>query len=191
MFILEIKYKKISNEERHILDNIEESCYKTMESAIKHIGESCTPLTKTLSPNVANIQMHLNVFEDRSKNDIELANSGIVNYNLCLNAETEHAHTECDSSYTIICVPNQEANRQAKKIKNSGSFEFVVSHEETIVIPMEIGTIITYSGYLLTHRQQIRKKDSEVPLFVNLVSYNSKRLFENMLESFRRYLHTD
>ena len=131
----------------------------------------------------------------KEKNVLEvpfwLVRSGIVNYNLCLNAETEHAHTECDSSFTIICVPNQEVNRKAKKIKNSGSFEFVVSHEETIVIPMEIGTIITYSGYLLTHRQQIRNKDSEVPPFVNLVSYNSKRLFENMLESFRRYLHSD
>ena len=56
---------------------------------------------------------------------------------------------------------------------------------------MKEGTCFTYSGYLLTHRQQIQNPSNEANPFVNIVSYNSKRLFENMLQSFRRYLDND
>ena len=30
-----------------------------------------------------------------------------MNYNLCLNAQTEQRHTECDALYNIISVPSQ------------------------------------------------------------------------------------
>ena len=52
-------------------------------------------------------------------------------------------------------------------------------------------TIITYSGYMLTHRQQIMNLDSLVVPFVNIVAYNSKRLFSNLMESFRRDIKCD
>ena len=155
-----MKYRKISQYEKDELEEIEEMCYKIMEDAINNINNSCGTFATTLSPNVANIQMHLNVFENRDKDDIKLVSKGFMNYNLCLNAETEQPHTECDCSYTIIAVPNQ----------------------------MLIGTMFTYSGYLITHCQQIRYKDLNKKLFVNIVSYGSKRLFENMMESFQRYL---
>ena len=185
---VEIKHKKISKEETVQLQQIEESCYKTLDTAVCHINDSCGSLSATLSPNVANIQMHLNVFEDRNKEDISLASNGLMNYNICLNTETEQQHTECDSSYTIICVPNQILNNGKYKNKNSGSFEFVINPQATIAIPMCVGTILTYSGYLLTHRQQICKKDLNAKPFVNIISYHSKRLFENMMQFFRRYL---
>ena len=159
-----------------------------MESAIEHIKEACGPLSTSLSPNVANVQLYLNLFEDRGKKDIKLATKGILNYNLCMNAETEQPHTECDSSFTIICVPNQVMNKETNNPKNIGSFEFIINPEETIVVPMEIGTIISYSVFLLTHCQQIRNRDSKMKPFINLVSYNSKRLFKNMMASFRRHL---
>jgi len=60
-----------------------------------------------------------------------------------------------------------------------------------MIIPMNIGSLFTYSGFLVTHRQQIHNPTDEVVPFVNVVSYNSKRLFENMLQSFRRYLGED
>ena len=159
-----------------------------MEVAIDHVNYSCTPLIKTISPHIANVQMHLNVFEERNQRDIELPSRGLMNYNLCLNAETEQAHTECDSSYTVICVPNQMIKKKKKGYKNCGNFEFITNSDSTIVIPMAIGTILTYSGFLLTHRQQIQNKSTVDKPFVNVVSYSSKRLFENMMMSFRRYL---
>jgi len=186
--LIEIKYKKITLHEKNELDKLEEMCYSIIESSINHINNSCGFLNRTLSPNVANIQMHLNVFEERDKNDAVLPSRGFMNYNLCLNAETEQPHTECDSSYTIICVPNQNLNNHIPGNKNPACFQLFVNPESTISIPMTIGTIFTYSGYLLTHRQQILNKDLNQKPFVNIVSYNSKRLFENMMESFRRYL---
>ena len=71
---------------------------------------------------------------------------------------------------------------------NCGSFELFINCESTIVIPMTIGTIFTYSGFLLTHCQQIRNKPPSDKPFVNIVSYSSKQLFENMMEAFRSYL---
>ena len=75
-----------------------------------------------------------------------------------------------------------------KAKKNSGSFQLIVDPECTVVLPMTIGTMFTYSGYLITYCQQNRYKDLNEKPFVNIVSYSSKRLFENMMESFRRYL---
>ena len=170
------------------MENVEELCYNTVESAINQIKDSCSFLNRTLSPSVANIQMYLNVFQDRNKDDDLLPTKGFMNYNLCLNAETEQPHTECDSSYTIICVPNQKLNTHLPGNKNSACFQLVVNAETAISIPLIVGTILTYSGCLLTHRQQILNRDSNSNPFVNLVSYNSKRLFKNMMESFRRYL---
>ena len=191
LFFKEIKHKKSTNDELKELESIEKSCCKTMEIAIDRINHCCTPLVKTLSPNVSNLQMHLNMFEDKNQEDIKLHFGGLVNYNLCMNAETQHAHTECDSSYTVICVPNQTLSKAKNGFKNRGSFELIINSNSTIVIPMTIGTIFTYSGYLLTHRQQIQNKSATDKPFINIVSYSSKRLFENMMESFRRYLDED
>ena len=72
--------------------------------------------------------------------------------------------------------------------KNIAKFELNLNNNSMMIIPMDVGTVFTYSGFLLTHRQQILNETSSAPPFINIVSYNSKRLFENMLQSFRRYL---
>ena len=72
--------------------------------------------------------------------------------------------------------------------KNIARFELNLNNNSMMIIPMDVGTVFTYSGFLLTHRQQILNETSSAPPFINIVSYNSKRLFENMLQSFRRYL---
>ena len=64
---LETKYKRISDDEKTQLNETEEICYKTMEMAIEHFNQNFTPLIKTISPNVANIQLHLDVFDERNK----------------------------------------------------------------------------------------------------------------------------
>ena len=63
-----------------------------------------------------------------------------------------------------------------------------INEELTFLIPMNIGTYFIYSGFLLTHRQQIYMLTDQAYPFLNIVSYNSKHLFENILQSFRRYL---
>ena len=90
--------------------------------------------------------MHLNVFKDRNQEDIKLASNDLMNYNICLNTETEQQHTKCNLSYTTICVPNQILNKGKYKNKNSGSFKFVINPQATIAIPMCVVTILNYSG---------------------------------------------
>ena len=59
-------------------------------------------------------------------------------------------YTECDASYMIIAVPNQ--SREPKSTGgNIVKFEFNVNDDCTIFIPMDIGSVFTYSGYLRTH----------------------------------------
>ena len=134
------------------------------------------------------LQPHLDIFPDKTKKERKLVIQGFVNYNLCLNAQTQQRHTECDASYTIISVPSQLDKVYLKEKKNKGKFELNLNENETFIIPMNIGTSFIYSGFLLTHRQQIHNLSSVTHPFVNVVSYNSKCLFGNMLQSFRRYL---
>ena len=56
---------------------------------------------------------------------------------------------------------------------------------------MHPGTIIAYSGYMLTHRQHMMNLDTLALPFVNIVAYNSKRLFSNLMESFCRDIKCD
>ena len=74
---------------------------------------------------------------------------------------------------------------------NKAEFKFNISNEEAVVIPLRIGTTLVYSGYLLTHRQQIRKLNKDVKPFINVVSYNSQKMFNHLMESFRREIKMD
>ena len=95
---------------------------------------------------------------------------GILNAHLCQNAQTRVKHTDCGSSYMIISVPPQEKEKTVRGIYNKAEFEFNLSNEEAVVIPLEIGTTLVKSGYMLTHCQQIRRLNEEAKPFVNVLS---------------------
>ena len=96
--------------------------------------------------------------------ELELQKSGILNAHLCLNAQTRIKHTECDSSCTVISVPHQIEEKTTNSKFNKAEFKFNISDKKAIVLPLRIGTIWVYSGYLLTHRQQIKKRKLQVLL---------------------------
>ena len=150
------------------------------------------PLRQKLSPKVSVIQNLLDVNPEKKYKDLHLENNGYINSHLCINAETEIAHTEHDSSYTIITVPQQcRISRSTNGKYSLARFEFVINSYTTIVIGMYPGVTFSYSGYMLTHRQQLNKSRNDNNMFVNVVSYNSKRLFSNLMESFRREIKED
>ena len=100
-------------------------------------------------------------------------------------------HTEPDASYTIISVPiNINKNDDRNLRPNKRKFEFMVNNNENLSLSLSSGIILVYSGYILTHWQQIIF-NNETPPFINLVTYNSKRLFSNLLESFKRDIEMD
>ena len=187
----DIEKKKISSEQKKRLNTIEDNIHSFMESSIDSIHTPFAPLQKSISPLIEKLQPHLDMFPDKMKDECKLVDQGFVNYNLCLNAQTEQSHTECDASYTVITVPNQLQKTVCKEKKNKGIFELNLNETNTLIIPMNVGTSFVYSGFLLSHHQQIQNLNDDTHPFVNIVSYNSKRLFENMLQSFRRYLGDD
>ena len=98
-----------------------------------------------------------------------------------INATTKYSHTERDSSYTIIHVPRQN------QVYDNFSFYFKISCNEELQIQLKPNTTISYSSYLLTHSQRINEDfDSGKNHFVNISSYFSKRLFDNISTSLNR-----
>ena len=88
----------------------------------------------------------------RKKGECKLADQVFfLNYNLRLNAQTSKKHTECDVSYTIISVPVQLSKKNNLRRKNKGRFELNINEDDTLIIPMDVGTCFAYSGFLLTH----------------------------------------
>ena len=109
---------------------------------------------------------------------------------LNVNATTKYSHTEKDSSYTIINVPDQSMTN------NVFYFYFQISKNEDLRIKMQPNMSLSYSSYLLTHSQRkLKLKDSskgkqsqkdEISPFINISSYFSKRLYNNITSSLHR-----
>ena len=106
----------------------------------------------------------------------------MINCHVCINAMTNDLHTEMDSSYTLICVPKQ-LDENYKRLETN--FLFQINDEKTIRIPMNERMVFMYSGYMLSHHQVLEKNQSDTT-FINLATYGNKRLFHNMMSSFRR-----
>ena len=165
---------------------IEKRIHNFMELTLEKITCKLIPLKKVISPLVKNAIRNIPMHVEEIKNNNKLIRSGIMNSHLCVNAQTMIPHTESDTSYTIISVPNQDHYLAPKKQKQKTSFEFYINHDEVLVVPMYIGIIICYSGFLLTHRQHITNQSDENDPFLNVVSYNSKRLLSHILKSIQR-----
>ena len=79
----------------------------------------------------------------------------ILNAHLCVNAETKITHTEMDSSYKLITYPDQpDCNWRQKETQ----FNFHIGSDERIIIRMTPGICFMFSGYLLSHNQEIPVK---------------------------------
>ena len=128
---------------------------------------------------------NLQTYSDSNEANL-LFDHGIINAHLCVNAETQIVHTEMDSSYTLITVPHQpDCNWQQKQTQ----FNFHIGCDERIIIRMTPGICFMFSGYLLSHNQEIPVKNKmahEQCILINYATYANKRLFDNMLKSFKR-----
>ena len=71
-------------------------------------------------------------------------------------AETLERYTECDLSYTIKVVQQHCIEKILNDCFNMGKFELNTGSGNVVVIGLDVGVELIYSGYLLTHRYQIR-----------------------------------
>ena len=187
----ETNQKKISEDEISDVAKLEKKVHDILELSITLINNRFHPLRGKFSPQVAVMQNVMEIYPEKKYKEKELENNGFINVHFCINAATEMEHTEHDSSYTVIMVPNQDNSSTANGIHAPGRFELVINKSTTMLINMYPGIMFTYSGYMLTHRQQLNRNLKESEDFVNIISYNSKRLFCNIIESFRRDIQED
>ena len=162
------------------LKKLEKKVYDILDHSVTLLNNCFIPLRQKISPKVSVMQNLLDVYLEKKYEEWHLENNGFVNSHLCINAQTGIAHTEHDSSYTIITVPPQKKTSLATNGKYClARFELVINCYTTVVNGMYPGVMFSYSGYILTHRQQLNKSRSNNEIFTNIVSYNSKRLFSN------------
>ena len=185
------KKKKKTDLEEKEEDILKKKIFNFLQTSIEQIFLRFDGFQRNISPNISKLQIHFDLFDRDNDIEMGLQKKGILNAHLCLNAQTKLKHTECDSSYTTICVPPHEMEKTVTGTYNKAEFEFNINDDEAVVLPLEVGTIIVYSGFMLTHRQQIRRFDDDVLPFINVVSYNSKKMFNHLMESFRREIKMD
>ena len=172
-------------------DLLKKKIFNFLRTSLEQIFLRLDVFQRNISPNISKLQIHFELFDRENENEIGLQKKGILNAHLCLNAQTELKHTECDSSYTTICVPPHEVEKTEKGTYNKAEFEFNINDDEAVVVPLEVGTTLVYSGFMLTHRQQIRRLNENVLPFINIVSYNSQKMFNHLMELFRREIKMD
>ena len=63
-------------------------------------------LRNKLSPKVAAIQSNVDFHPGNTELENEVEMKGYLDFHLCINAQTNMAHTEPDASYTVIVVTN-------------------------------------------------------------------------------------
>lgn len=173
--------------QKHFIKHYENLLSEEIVYSIEQMRRYFPNVKKILSPTISILQSHFDMFDSQEKKKrmekfIEL---GLSNLHYCVNAETEKFHTEQDQSYTVITVPQQHDMNWKKG--NGANFEFYINSETTIFLQMIPNTSFMYSGYLLTHRQQLSSTKKQKSSFINIATYCSKRLFNNMSKSLERH----
>lgn len=183
------KKRKFTDDQITGRDDLKKKMFHFLHCTVSHIFSSIHNLQHAISPHVAILQNHFDLVDKTQEDQFNLQKKGILNVHICHNAQTEMKHTECDASYTIISVPDQGTKKSKDGKQNLAKFEFNLDEKKALVVPLEINTILIYSGYLLTHRQQMYKLNENFNPFINVVSYNSEKLFKHLMESFRREIN--
>ena len=183
------KKRKFTDTQLATKDALKHKMFHFLHFSVTHMFSTLRKLQDTFSPHITTLQHHFDFNDETQEYEYKLQKKGILNVHICHNAQTEIKHTECDASYTIISVPNQDKKIDSSGKHNLAKFEFNLDQDKALVIPLEFNTILIYSGFLLTHRQQIQKLNDNFEPFINVVSYNSEKLFKHLMESFRREIN--
>ena len=101
---------------------------------------------------------------------------------VCENAATREFHQESDCSYTVIAVPYFDEDMSEKLDEYKFQFRWSLNEGGSrtgIDIALTQGTVLAYSGFLVLHRQVLRRKKKS-GFFFNYSTYHNKRLFCNV-----------
>ena len=153
---------------------------------VNNLSRFVPRIISIMSHNILNLQYCFEFIHNKSCEEVSKCfRNGIINSHLCINAFTSQSHTERDGSYTLITVPEQP-DESWKSVRTR--FQFNISEERQIVIPMNENVCFLFSGYMLSHNQvnNVCTYSSDNSQFINIATYANKRLFDNMKKSFKR-----
>ena len=102
-----------------------------------------------------------------------------------LEAKTRQYHSEQDATYTALVVPPQ----QGCNFSQPATLNFKLNNDEITKIPLTEGTVVFFSGFFLTHRQE-RPEHCSGPM-INLGAYGNKRSYENAPNTILRNLEAN
>ena len=153
-----------------------------MEEMVTYeLGTGITGMTKNI-PNITNliapiINTDFALQEEKGYVNFKkfpLHDDDLWQTSIFINARTSEFHTESDSTYTAIHIPQQET-----KLK-SGEYHFVfkIKDRENVSITLSPGISFLFLGKILTHRQSCTKAFScDDELFINFSSYGTTLIF--------------
>ena len=167
-----------------VIKEVQSDLFQYLNDDIATLSEHIPNLGIILSPKISILQNHLQLGHDvKHKGTRNMFEHGILTAHFCINARTNEPHTECDSSYTVISIPPQ-INQSYKTF--DPKFNFIINKDQTVVIKLIPNLCFIYSGYMLVHHQVLQSVDTKIGIFINIASYGNKRLFDNMMQSFKR-----
>ena len=164
-----------------------------IEQAVKDdIMESCMNIDKIL-PNLTGVVTCVtNVMKETIDTIYSTTQPQITSmfksntfatYLLCFDFMTKNANTKNDASWTVISVPNQDA--QSIKVT---IFSAILNSTSQVNIPYQSGTCITYTGKYVVYHQVISTDDANC---VNTCSYTGERTLQNVVCSIIRELNSN
>ena len=162
---------------------LEELSQMEMQCGIANLSNYIPLLPKLISP-IIDVAFNL----QQSQGDILLkeitgSKDGLWQTSMCVNAETQQFHTECDCTYTLIHVSQQVRKNNPAEYY----FNFNLMKERTFSIQMKASTSILFSGQHITHSQACSVVDNhDDNTFFNFASYGNARLFNHIRKSFER-----
>ena len=145
--------KKEPVDKNETLSQLKSKVYQFLKTCLEMVNVHFLPMHNKYSPKVSVVQSNLGYHPDNSDIEREVEMKGYLNCHLCLNAQTQMDHTEPDASYTIILVPNKIETEMINPKTCRGGFKFIINDDNVLVVPMNPGLILIYSGFMLTHRQ--------------------------------------
>ena len=181
--------KKNNDSQKNTLTNyeIEDVIFSYLSKNIEMLCKKIPNLKTVLSPDVSKLQLHFDLSDkEQLCSSKKMFKYGLLNGHMCVNARTKVAHTECDTSYTMISIPKQY-DLNFKRLEPC--FNFILNDDSIIVIPMSEHISFIYSGYMLCHHQVLNYDMKKDTTFFNFATYGNKRLFDNMMKSFKRTLN--
>lgn len=158
----------------HLLDSV--------LSTQKHIRN----MSKLIQPVLSTAYKIQDEIGSVNLKEVESTAGGMWQSSICINAKTTVFHTESDCTYTLCKIPNQTLAHD-KNIDYQRMFFIQLNENETIAIPLVLNLTFVFTGMFITHRQHCHDySNHDGSVFINLISYGNKRIFDHIKKSFER-----